>query len=175
MASMVGGWSERGPDGPLPQCLAKGAGSCPDDAVVSVSFCPDAWWRAQSPASCRPALPRSSPSGGPSPCLGYYSLVAQTCLSSHADDAPINGEARLNKRVVHFSYKNINSSYNHGEKLIYSISLIFFGCMCTHYLVYSFAAGPYELLQGRLPPSICGHDSRGRRIGCEDDTWGTCK
>jgi len=155
VASMVGGWSERGPDGPLPQCLAKGAGSCPDDAVVSVSFCPDAWWRAQSPASCRPALPRSSPSGGPSPCLGYYSLVAQTSLSSHADDAPINGEARLNKRVVHFSYKNINSSYNHGEKLIYSISLIFLGACAPTILYIASPLAPMSSSNGAfLPPFV---------------------
>jgi hypothetical protein len=64
-----------------------------------------------------------------------------------------SGEARVNKRVVHFSYKNINSSYNHGEKLFYSIVFNFFcGCMCTHCLGRGFATAWRESL---FPPH-CG-------------------
>jgi len=44
--------------------------------------------------------------------------------------------------MVHFSYKNINSSYSYSEKLIYLMVFNFFcGCMCTHCLVRGFATG----------------------------------
>ena len=47
-----------------------------------------------------------------------------------------SGEARANKRVVHFSYKNINSTYNHSEKLIYLIVFNFLVGACAPTALY---------------------------------------
>ena len=47
-----------------------------------------------------------------------------------------SGEAKANKRVVYFSYKNINSSYNHDKKSIYLMVFNFFVGACAPTVLY---------------------------------------
>jgi hypothetical protein len=56
-------------------------------------------------------------------------------------------EARPNKRVVHFSYRYINSSCNHDEKLIYSVVFNFFVGACAPIVLY--IASPLRLPRER--------------------------